>query len=310
MPAKLLTRHWLITDANGKVQEVRGEGVVGEQPHLQPGQGFRYSSGTVIETPVGAMEGTLLMMADDGERFDAPIAPFRLAMPGRPAVTLAPRAIELTRYAIGDVQGCHDELRALVERIGFSADRDQLWFAGDLVNRGPKSLEVLRYVRSLGDNAVTVLGNHDLHLLALAFGTQPQEEIRRHARVRCSTAQDRDALLEWLMTPPARAFRCRARRPAGACGADSAMDARQDACQLSREVQAAMRADPRKLFDEMYGEQAGVLERASCSGADRLRFAINVLTRMRVCTREGCIDMEMKGGPDRCAAAVSRMVRT
>ena len=81
-PAKLLTRHWLITDANGKTQEVRGEGVVGEQPHLKPGQGFRYSSGAVLETPVGAMQGSYQMLADDGEHFDAPIAPFRLAIPG------------------------------------------------------------------------------------------------------------------------------------------------------------------------------------------------------------------------------------
>jgi ApaG protein len=82
VPAKLLSRRWLITDANGKVQEVRGEGVVGEQPHLQPGQGFQYSSGAVLETPVGAMEGSYTMRADDGQEFDAPIAAFRLAMPG------------------------------------------------------------------------------------------------------------------------------------------------------------------------------------------------------------------------------------
>jgi ApaG protein len=81
-PARLVTRHWLITDANGKVQEVVGDGVVGEQPHLQPGQGFRYSSGAILETPVGAMQGKYHMVADDGEQFDAPIAPFRLAMPG------------------------------------------------------------------------------------------------------------------------------------------------------------------------------------------------------------------------------------
>jgi ApaG protein len=82
VPARLLTRHWIITDANGKVQEVRGDGVVGEQPHLKPGQGFRYSSGAVLETPVGAMQGSYEMIDDEGQRFDAPIQPFRLAMPG------------------------------------------------------------------------------------------------------------------------------------------------------------------------------------------------------------------------------------
>ncbi len=82
VPARLLTRHWIITDSNGKVQEVRGEGVVGEQPYLKPGQGFRYSSGAVLETPVGAMQGSYQMVADDGAQFDAPIAAFRLAMPG------------------------------------------------------------------------------------------------------------------------------------------------------------------------------------------------------------------------------------
>ena len=82
IPAKLLTRHWIITDANGRVQEVRGDGVVGEQPYLKPGQGFRYSSGAVLETPVGTMQGSYKMVADDGAKFDAPIPAFRLAMPG------------------------------------------------------------------------------------------------------------------------------------------------------------------------------------------------------------------------------------
>ncbi|MGH8231471.1 MAG: Co2+/Mg2+ efflux protein ApaG [Steroidobacteraceae bacterium] len=82
VPAKLLTRHWIITDANGRVQEVRGDGVVGEQPYLKPGQGFRYSSGAVLETPVGTMQGSYQMVDDDGAQFDAPIAAFRLAMPG------------------------------------------------------------------------------------------------------------------------------------------------------------------------------------------------------------------------------------
>ena len=80
--AQLMSRHWVITDANGKVQEVSGDGVVGEQPYLNPGEHFRYSSGAVLETPVGAMQGLYRMQADDGASFDAPIEPFTLAVPG------------------------------------------------------------------------------------------------------------------------------------------------------------------------------------------------------------------------------------
>lgn len=82
VPAQLMSRHWIITDANGKVQEVSGDGVVGEQPHLKPGEEFRYSSGAVLETPVGSMQGLYRMRADNGVGFDAPIAPFTLAVPG------------------------------------------------------------------------------------------------------------------------------------------------------------------------------------------------------------------------------------
>lgn len=82
VPAKLLSRHWIITDANGRVQEVSGDGVVGEQPKLKPGETYRYSSGAVLETPVGAMQGSYRMQADDGIDFDAPIPPFTLAVPG------------------------------------------------------------------------------------------------------------------------------------------------------------------------------------------------------------------------------------
>src|SRR3569832_1245807 len=99
VPARLLTRHWIITDSNGKVQEVRGEGVVGEQPYLKPGQRFRYSSGAVLETPVGAMQGSYQMVADDGAHFNAPISPFRLAMPGMLHLG------RMARYAIGDSRG-------------------------------------------------------------------------------------------------------------------------------------------------------------------------------------------------------------
>ena len=82
LPAKLLSRHWVITDANGRVQEVTGDGVVGKQPHLNPGETFRYSSGAVLETPVGAMQGSYRMEDDNGTNFEAPIPPFTLAVPG------------------------------------------------------------------------------------------------------------------------------------------------------------------------------------------------------------------------------------
>lgn len=81
VPAKLLTRHWVITHGNGKVEEVRGPGVVGEQPHLAPGEAFEYTSGAVLETPVGTMQGTYQMLADDGTAFDAPIPRFTLSVP-------------------------------------------------------------------------------------------------------------------------------------------------------------------------------------------------------------------------------------
>jgi ApaG protein len=82
VPARLMQRHWVFTDANGKEQEVRGDGVVGEQPRLAPGQGFRYSSGAILETPVGAMQGSYQMQTDAGDHFDAPVAPVRFAVPG------------------------------------------------------------------------------------------------------------------------------------------------------------------------------------------------------------------------------------
>jgi bis(5'-nucleosyl)-tetraphosphatase (symmetrical) len=199
----------------------------------------------------------------------------------------------MTTWAIGDIQGCHDELRSLVAQLGFRADRDQLWFTGDLVNRGPRSLETLRYVRSLGDNAITVLGNHDLHLLAVAFATK--RKIKSADTIEdVLDAPDRDALLDWLLSRPLAHF-------------DTARDSllvhaglvpqwsAASALSLAREVEAALKKDPRALFDEMYGDQPDKWS-DSLKGADRLRFAINALTRLRVCTRDGRVDLRMKGG--------------
>lgn len=106
----------------------------------------------------------------------------------------------MTTYAIGDVQGCFEPLTRLLKKIRFDATQDQLWFVGDLVNRGPASLEVLRFVRSLGDRAITVLGNHDLHLLALHEGVRA---VRRNDTLDdVLAAPDRDELMTWLRSRP------------------------------------------------------------------------------------------------------------
>ena len=198
----------------------------------------------------------------------------------------------MTTYAIGDIQGCHDELRALVTQLGFKADRDQLWFTGDLVNRGPRSVEALRYVRSLGDNAITVLGNHDLHLLALAFGSKRKlKSLDTLDDV--LDAKDRDALLEWLLTRPLAHFDAQRGDLLVHAGLVPQWNA-ATAVALANEVEAALRKDPRALFDEMYGDKPDQWS-DSLKGADRLRFAINVLTRVRVCTKEGRTDLKTKG---------------
>ncbi len=197
-------------------------------------------------------------------------------------------------WAIGDVQGCHDELRALLDRIAFDPARDRLWFVGDLVNRGPKSLEVLRLVRDLGDRAITVLGNHDLHLLAAASGTRrpnPQDTFDD-----ILSAPDRDLLIDWLRRLPLL-------HEDAALGvvmvhaglAPQWTIARAQAC--ATEVEAALRADDyRDFLAAMYGDRP---DRWSddLAGIDRLRFSLNCFTRLRMCDRDGRLHLREKGGP-------------
>ena len=197
----------------------------------------------------------------------------------------------MTRYAIGDLQGCEEELRALLVRLKFSADRDRLWFVGDLVNRGPDSLAALRRVRALGDNAVVVLGNHDLHLLAVACGVQRRR--RSDTLDEVLAAPDRDTLIEWLLTRPL----------AHAEGSDLLVHAgvvpqwtAASTLTLAAEVGSALRRDPRALFEQMYGDEPERWDER-LAGPERLRFIINVLTRLRLCTADGRVDLSLKGPP-------------
>jgi bis(5'-nucleosyl)-tetraphosphatase (symmetrical) len=200
----------------------------------------------------------------------------------------------MPRYAIGDLQGCHDEFRELLAKLRFSADRDELWLTGDLVNRGPKSLAALRLVRSLGANVATVLGNHDLHLLAAAFGGRVRKGDTLDDIL---AAPDRVALMGWLLEQPLvlhDAARGDLLLHAGLIPQWSVREAVIEA----QAVSAALRADPEGFVAAMYGNQPDRWADAGDDPAARRRFAVNVFTRLRFCTADGRVDLKAKGAPD------------
>lgn len=209
----------------------------------------------------------------------------------------------MTRYAIGDIQGCAGELEALLGHIGFAPGRDELWFVGDLVNRGPRSLEVLRLVRSLGDSAITVLGNHDLHLLARAFGAR-EHPAAGDTLDEVLAAPDRAGLLQWLLERPLTHYDAARGDLLVHAGLVPQWSAAQ-ALALAQEVQAVLRSDPQALFTHMYGDGP---ERWSdaLEGPERWRFTVNVLTRLRVCTPDGRVALKMKGPPPRAERSAYR----
>jgi len=200
----------------------------------------------------------------------------------------------MATYAIGDIQGCHDELARLLDRLAFDPANDRLWSVGDLVNRGPKSLEVLRFFKALGACSVVVLGNHDLHLLAVAAANQQQaNDSTLNAILR---APDRDELLHWLRQRPLF-FRSRKKRVALVhAGLPPQWDCTQ-AAELAGEVEAALR-DPgyREFLQGLYGNEPSRW-RDDLRGMDRLRFIVNALTRMRYCDAEGTLLLKEKGLP-------------
>lgn len=200
----------------------------------------------------------------------------------------------MATYAIGDIQGCHDELARLLDRLAFDPATDRLWSVGDLVNRGPKSLEVLRFFKQLGACSVVVLGNHDLHLLALAAGNQ------RHANDSTLDAilqaPDRDELLDWLRRRPLF-YRSKKKNVALVhAGLPPQWDCTQ-AASLAGEVEAALR-DPghAEFLQGLYGNEPSRW-RDDLRGMDRLRFIVNCLTRLRYCDAEGTLLLKEKGPP-------------
>lgn len=196
----------------------------------------------------------------------------------------------MATYAIGDVQGCHDALERLLVAFGFDAQRDRLWFVGDLVNRGPDSLATLRLVKSLGEGAVTVLGNHDFHLLAVAAGHAKRH--RSDTLDEVLAAPDRDALLTWLRQRPLLHVEGkRAMVHAGLLPQWSITKA----LALAQEVESELRgANWRQFLAQLYGNLPDTWN-DSLRGADRLRVVVNAMARMRFCTAEGTIEFRTKG---------------
>jgi bis(5'-nucleosyl)-tetraphosphatase (symmetrical) len=203
----------------------------------------------------------------------------------------------MATYAIGDIQGCYVEFQQLLEQIRFDPAQDRLWLVGDLVNRGPDSLQVLRFVKSLGDKAITVLGNHDLHLLAVAEGTA--ELHRSDTLDEVLGAPDRDELLAWLRQQ--RLMHTEGSYLLVHAGLLPQWSIKQ-AASLAREVESALRGDDYATFlARMYGNSPHNWDN-DLDGYKRLRVITNVLTRMRICTLQGELEFKFKGEVERIPA--------
>jgi bis(5'-nucleosyl)-tetraphosphatase (symmetrical) len=200
----------------------------------------------------------------------------------------------MATYAIGDVQGCYDELQTLLTQIKFKSDRDQLWFCGDLVNRGPKSLETLRYIRSLEDNAVTVLGNHDLHLLAIAYGNK--KHGKKDTLHELLQADDAAELLHWLRHQR-MAFHDTKRNITLLHAGTHPGWSINKTLKLAKEVEQVLQSNDRiEFFEHMYGNKPHNWD-DSMTGWSRVRFITNILTRLRYCDAQGKPAFNEKGPP-------------
>jgi bis(5'-nucleosyl)-tetraphosphatase (symmetrical) len=198
----------------------------------------------------------------------------------------------MATYAIGDLQGCYESLLRLLDKLNFDKTKDTLWFAGDLVNRGSDSLSTLRFVKSLGDSAITVLGNHDLHLLAIAYDVKT---TRSPDLQRILDAEDRDELLHWLSTRPLLHHDSRLNNTITHAGIYPfwSLEQTQD---YAAELENELKNNLNNFLNNMYGNNPDKWD-DSLTGFERLRFICNCFTRMRFCKQDGTLDFTSKGVP-------------
>lgn len=199
----------------------------------------------------------------------------------------------MSHYVVGDIQGCYAEFAQLLDMIAFDPARDRVWLVGDLVNRGPDSLSVLRHVKSLGAAATTVLGNHDLHLLIVAAGHRAL-----HARDTLApilAAPDREELLDWLRRRPLVV------REGGFLLVHAGLLPSwtpDNAVALSREVETILDSpDHDSFLRDLYGDEPAQWNHA-LTGYDRLRAIVNVCTRLRFCSANDVMEFHEKRGPE------------
>lgn len=197
-------------------------------------------------------------------------------------------------YAIGDIQGCYDDLRKLLDRLNFTPANDKLWVAGDLVNRGPESLQTLRFIKSLGSRAKVVLGNHDLHLLAMAHGSRkpkPNDTARE-----VLDAPDSADLLLWLQHQPL-IHHSRKRRWTMVHAGIPPQWTLEQAIKHAGEVETVLRSDQAEdFFTTMYGNTPSLWDDA-LQGEERLRYIVNAFTRMRYCRSDDSLDFSANMSP-------------
>jgi len=207
----------------------------------------------------------------------------------------------MTVYALGDIQGCYDPFRRLLDKINFEPSSDLLWLTGDIVNRGPKSLQTLRFVKSLGNSVKMVLGNHECHLIATARGHKKSH--KRDTLSDIIEAHDASELLDWLRAKP---FFYEDKK-LGYCMLHAGLPPQwtlKEAKQYARELETVIQGPHIDDFlSTMYGNQPKIWDK-QLSGNDRLRFIINCFTRLRYCDKNGKLNLKEKGKPGTQAAGL------
>lgn len=208
----------------------------------------------------------------------------------------------MAQYAIGDLQGCYDPFLRLLDKIAFDPDKDRLWLTGDLVNRGPKSRKTLRFVRSLGDSVIAVLGNHDLHLLALAHDVKVTN-ARFDSLWKILGGDDCDELLEWLRHRPLAHYSDKLNTLMVHAGIPPNWTVEKTLAR-SAEAEAVLQGDDYVDFLKvMYSNKPNKWS-SKLTGMDRIRYIINALTRMRMLDKKSRIDFTHTGPPDKAAAGL------